>query len=46
MIIYMNKVEEDIWGMIEREIMAEYEEVISIEQEYFYMIYKSILAKL
>jgi hypothetical protein len=31
---------------IETTIMTEYSEVIAIEQEYFEMIYKSIMAKL
>ena len=31
---------------IEMTIMAEYSEVIAIEQAYFEMIYKSIMAKL
>lgn len=36
----------DIWEIIEREILAEYAKVISMEQEYFEMIYISIMAKL
>jgi hypothetical protein len=31
---------------IEKTIMEEYDEVIAIEQEYFEMIYKYIMAKL
>ncbi len=35
-----------IWKMIEEQIMAEYLEIVANEQEYFEIVYKTIMSKL
>ena len=43
--LHLDKGDKSIWDdIIEREIIAEYNKVISIEQEYFDMIYTFIMS--